>query len=63
MDHNLKQLIDLARTHKITPSEENAQIRSFTYGNTHLENAAITRAEVDTVVDSLTGNQAEPIQA
>jgi hypothetical protein len=59
MDQNLQKLIDLARKHKITPEEHQAQVRSFTYGNTHLENASITREEVDTAVDSL-NRQAVP---
>jgi hypothetical protein len=39
----------------ITPAEQEAQVRSFTYGNTHLENSSITREEVDRVVTSLKG--------
>jgi hypothetical protein len=53
MDQNLQNLIDRARQHKITPEEHQAQVRSFTYGNTHLENSAITREEVDTAVKAL----------
>jgi len=55
MDENLQYLIDLAREHKITPEEHEAQVRSFTYGNTHLENESITRAGVDKAVASLKG--------
>ena len=50
---DLQHLIDLAKQHKITEQERDAQIRSFTYGNTHLENASITRADVDKAVDAL----------
>jgi len=50
---DLQHLIDLARQHKITEQERDAQVRSFTYGNTHLENASITRADVDKAVDAL----------
>ena len=57
MDANLQQLIDLARKHKITPEEHQAQVRSFTYGNTHLENEEITREEVDAAVSSLTDSE------
>ena len=52
---DLQHLISLARKHKITEKECDAQIRSFTYGNTHLENPSITRADVDKAVDSLKG--------
>ena len=55
MEKHLQHLIDVARSHKITPAEQEAQVRSFTYGNTHLENASITREEVDRVVTSLRG--------
>ena len=53
--NDLQYLIDLAREHEITPAERDAQIRSFTYGNTHIENESITRADVDQAVDSLEG--------
>jgi DNA repair ATPase RecN len=53
MDQNLQKLIELARKHKITPEEHQAQVRSFTYGNTHLENSSITREDVDTAVKNL----------
>ena len=50
---DLEYLIEEARKHQFTEEERDAQIRSFTYGNTHLENASITRTEVDKAVDSL----------
>jgi len=53
MSKELETLIEMARKHKITPSEDDAQVRSFTYGNTHFENDAITRGDVDVAVDSL----------
>lgn len=59
MDQNLQRLIDLARKHKITPEEHQAQVRSFTYGNTHLENSSITREEVDIAVTSLDRESAD----
>lgn len=57
MENSLQNLIDLARQHKITPAEQAAQVRSFTYGNTHLENDTITREEVDKAVSSLSGSE------
>jgi hypothetical protein len=50
---DLEYLIEEAKKHRVTEEERDAQIRSFTYGNTHLENASITRADVDKAVDSL----------
>jgi hypothetical protein len=55
MDSKLQRLIEIARKHKITPAEHDAQVRSFTFGNTHLENASITREDVSKTVDSLKG--------
>ena len=53
MDKNLQTLLELARKHTITPEEHQAQVRSFTFGNTNLENSTITREEVDAAVSSL----------
>jgi len=53
MDVNLQKLIELARKHHITAEEHDAQVRSFAYGNTHFENEAITREDVDRAVDAL----------
>lgn len=53
---DLEYLIEEARNHKVSPEERDAQIRSFTYGNTHLENSSITRDDVDKAVDSLKGS-------
>jgi hypothetical protein len=53
--NDLEYLIEQAKKHPFTDAERDAQIRSFTYGNTHLENDSITRADVDKAVDSLKG--------
>jgi len=55
MSKSLQQLIEIARQHYITPEEHDAQVRSFTYGNTHFENETITRLDVDQAVDTLKG--------
>ena len=52
---DLEYLIEEAKKHRVTPEERDAKIRSFTFGNTHLENSSITRADVDKAVDSLKG--------
>lgn len=56
-ENDLQHLIDLAREHRISKEERDAQIRSFTYGNTHLENESITRADVDKAVDALNASE------
>jgi hypothetical protein len=53
MSQHLEYLIEEARKHKITPEERDAQVRSFAYGNAHLENPAITRARIDEAMDAL----------
>jgi hypothetical protein len=53
MTKDLQTLIELARRHKITKEEHEAQVKSFTYGNTHFENESITREDVDRVMESL----------
>ena len=53
MSKSLQQLIEIARQHHITPEEHDAQVRSFTYGNTHFENETITRSDVDRAVETL----------
>jgi hypothetical protein len=55
--NDLEYLIEEARKHHVSAEERDAQIRSFTYGNTHLENSSITRADVDKAVDSLKGSE------
>ena len=57
MNNNLQELIELARSYKMTTDEQVSQIRSFTYGNTHLENEDITREEVDKIVTTLIGEE------
>ena len=59
MSKELEHLIELARRHQITNEEHQAQVRSFTYGNTHFENPAITRADVDKAIEDL-GPLTEP---
>jgi hypothetical protein len=49
----LHRLIESARRHKMTAEERDAQVRSFAYGNTHLENAAITKSDIDRAMTSL----------
>jgi hypothetical protein len=43
----LKRLLEASRRRKMSPSEKEAQRRSFAYGNTALENPLITREMVD----------------
>jgi hypothetical protein len=53
MSDELQKLIALAGQHEMTPAQREAQRRSFAYGNTHFENADITRATVDRAAEEL----------
>ena len=47
MSGNLEKLLEAAKKKALTPSEQEAQRRSFAYGNTNIENSRITREMVD----------------
>jgi len=57
--NKLDVLIERARKHKISADEHAAQVRSFAYGNTHFENEAITREDIDRAVESLSSTEKE----
>lgn len=61
MDANLQHLIEQAEKHTITPAEHEAQARSFAYGNTRIENEAITRDHIDRAMTSLQSER-EPVR-
>jgi hypothetical protein len=46
MTDDLRRLIDMARTVKMSPEEREEQRQSFAYGNTHIENENITRETI-----------------
>jgi len=47
MTEGLEELVSRAQKIEMNPSELREQRRSFVYGNTHIENARITREMVD----------------
>lgn len=47
MSPELEQLIENARRHTMTPEERDDQVRSFAYGNSHIENPSITKAHIE----------------
>lgn len=53
MTDALKKLIEAAKTANPTPEHREEQRRSFVYGNTHFENALITREMVDREAEKL----------
>lgn len=55
MTKELQELVERARKIEMTPDQVKAQRQSFAYGNTHIENARITRemvAEADKRIES-----------
>jgi hypothetical protein len=53
MTDSLKKLIEAAKTANPSPEHREEQRRSFVYGNTHFENALITREMVDREAEKL----------
>lgn len=51
MIDNLSRLIEMAKSVRMTEGDREEQRRSFVYGNTAIENAAITREMVDEVAE------------
>ncbi len=50
---SIETLIDRARTVRMTPAEQEAQRRSFAYGNAKIENDNVTRAMVDQAAERI----------
>jgi len=51
MSSDLERLIDDAKQHEMTLAEQEAQRRSFAYGNVNLHDCAITREMIDEAAD------------
>jgi hypothetical protein len=50
----LQKLFELARSAQMTAGDREEQRRSFAYGNTHIENARVTREMVDRAAERIT---------
>ena len=53
MPKTLVELIEMARKTPMTSEQEAEQRRSFAYGNTRIENDAVTREIVDRAADQM----------
>ena len=53
MSDELSRLLEMARRVQMTPAQEEEQRRSFAYGNTKLENDAITMDTVNQAAEQL----------
>lgn len=59
MSDNLQYLIERARAYSMSPEEKIEQARSFAFGNTHYENSAITKGDIDRAMQSLQERESE----
>jgi hypothetical protein len=53
MSKELEMLLEASLKRRTTQDEDEAQRRSFAYGNTHFENESITRETVDRAAEEL----------
>ncbi len=53
MNAKLQKLIDASRDRPMSEAEQEAQRRSFAYGNAHIENERVTRQMVDEAAEKL----------
>lgn len=53
MTARLQKLIDASRDRPMSDDEQEAQRRSFAYGNAHIENERVTREMVDEAADKI----------
>jgi len=49
----LEKLLEAAKYRPLTPAEQEAQRRSFAYGNANIENDRVTRETVDEQAEEL----------
>jgi len=56
MTDELDKLLEAARYHPFTASEQEKQRRSFAYGNANIENERVTRETVDEQAEELKAN-------
>ncbi|HTI87204.1 MAG TPA: hypothetical protein VL966_11415 [Alphaproteobacteria bacterium] len=55
--HAIDRLLDIAKSAKMTPEQQEEQRRSFAYGNTKIENDRITRETIDRQADDLKASE------
>jgi hypothetical protein len=60
MANRLEALLQESRNRENSSSEQEAQRRSFAYGNTHFENERITRETVDRAAEDLKDEKNRP---
>jgi hypothetical protein len=53
MPRKLEMLLAASLEREFTPAQQEAQRRSFAFGNTHFENERITRETIDRAAEAL----------
>jgi hypothetical protein len=53
MSKDLKKLIEMSRKVNLSPTQKEAQRRSFAYGNANIENGRVTRETVARAAEDL----------
>jgi hypothetical protein len=53
MTKRLQELIEKAKSVRMSDSDREAQRRSFAYGNAHIENERVTKKMVDEAADRI----------
>lgn len=60
-DSEFQILLDHAKQVKMSPEQEEAQRRSFAFGNANIENDAVTREMVDEAAEKLRSSKAKAL--
>ena len=60
-DNEFQVLLDHAKKVKMSPEQEEAQRRSFAFGNANIENDAVTREMVDEAAEKLRSSEAKTL--
>jgi len=56
-DDKLAELLELAKSVEMTEQEQEAQRRSFAYGNTRIENRDMTREDIENAVSVVAADE------
>ncbi len=56
MSKELENLINAARLVTMTPQQQEAQRRSFAFGNANIENSHVTKEVIDKAAKMMAGN-------
>ena len=61
MRRSLELLLERTKNYKMTPEEQEAQRRSFAYGNLHFEDPTVTREMIDEAAEIVDAERRERV--